>query len=542
MRTLTEGREARVIWSFAVPMLIGNVFQQMYNLTDAWVVGRFVGKEALAAVGSSFSIIFLLVALIIGTTMGSGIMVSQFYGARDMEKVRRTLSTTYLYVFWAALAMTAIGLLVSRPLLLLLRTPADVLPQAARYLQIMFAGTILMFGYNAFSAVLRALGDSRTPLYFLIIAVVINVGLDLLFVAVFRWGVAGAAWATIISQGVAFGVSWVYMQKSGHELLRIDLRHMVFDRHLFAQSMRLGLPSAVQQTLVAMGFMALQRIVNGFGTNAVAAYTAAGRLDSFAAMPAMNFSMALVTFVGQNLGAGKPERVRKGFLATLAMSGGIALATTLVMVFFKVPLIRMFNSDPDVVAIGSRYLLIVGSFYILFSTMFVSGSVPRGAGDTVFPMLVTLLSLWLARVPLSIILSRTMGTDGVWWSMPIAWALGAALNTGYYLTGRWRRISLVRRAGPGGPAGAPPVPQAPPVAARGLNVSRSHGGPASFASPRPGPLHSRIRSGKRNETGNRFAGISRRHVSHDRIGCVRAGCTACGERGTSRRRRGGIFG
>jgi putative MATE family efflux protein len=463
MRTLTEGSEARVIWSFAVPMLIGNIFQQLYNLTDAWVVGRFVGKEALAAVGSSFSIIFLLVALIIGATMGSGILVSQFFGARDLEKVRRILSTTYLYVFWAAIAMTAIGLVVTRPLLVLLHTPADVLPQATAYLQIMFAGTVLMFGYNAFSAVLRALGDSRTPLYFLITAVVLNVGLDILFVAGLGWGVAGAAWATVISQGVAFAAGWVYMQRSGHDILRIDLRHMVFDRHLFGQAMRIGLPSAVQQTLVAMGFMALQRIVNGFGTDAVAAYTAAGRLDSFAAMPAMNFSMALVTFVGQNLGAGKPERVKKGFLATLMMSGAIAVATTLAMVFFKVPLIRMFNADPAVVEIGSRYLLIVGSFYILFSTMFVSGSVPRGAGDTVFPMLVTLLSLWVVRVPLSIFLSRSMGTDGVWWSMPMAWGLGAALNVGYYFTGRWRRMSLVRRGPPAGGAGMPAVLPEPPA-------------------------------------------------------------------------------
>lgn len=455
MRTLTEGREGKVIFSFALPMLIGNVFQQLYNLTDAWVVGQFVGKEALAAVGSSFSIIFLLVALIMGATMGSGIMVSQFFGAGDRERVRRTLSTTYLYVFFASLAVTVIGLFASRPLLVLLRTPADILPQAATYLQIMFAGIILSFGYNAFSAVLRALGDSRTPLYFLIVAVLTNVGLDLLFVAVFRWGVAGAAWATIISQGIAFAASWVYMQRSGHELLRIDLRRMVFDRRLFGQSMRVGLPSAAQQSLVAMGFMALQRIVNGFGTDAVAAYTAAGRLDSFAGMPAMNFSMALITFVGQNLGAGKPERVRKGFIATLLMSGAIALTTTIVMVFFKQPLIRLFNSDPSVVAIGSRYLLIVGSFYLLFSTMFIAGSVPRGAGDTVFPMIVTLLSLWVVRIPVSILLSRSLGTDGVWWSMPIAWALGAALNVGYYFTGRWRKMSLVHRGAKGAPA-APP--------------------------------------------------------------------------------------
>jgi len=365
-------------------------------------------------------------------------------------------------VFATSFAVTAILLLVARPLLVLLRTPAEVLPGAATYLLIMFAGMILMFGYNAISAVLRALGDSRTPLYFLIIAVLANVGLDLLFVAVFRWGIAGAAWATIISQGIAFAASWIYMQNSRHEILHIDLRRMVFDRRLFGQSMRIGLPSAVQQTLVAMGFMALQRIVNGFGTDAVAAYTAAGRLDSFAGMPAMNFSMALITFVGQNLGAGRPDRVRRGFVATLLMSGVLALATTLAMVFFKEPLIRIFNSDPEVIRIGSRYLLIVGSSYVLFSTMFISGSVPRGAGDTVFPMLVTLVALWLARIPLSLLMSRSMGTDGIWWSIPIAWAIGTVLNVGYYFSGRWRKKSLVRPVPRGPAADQPPPPPAAP--------------------------------------------------------------------------------
>ncbi len=444
MRSLTTGNEARVIWKFAMPMLIGNVFQQLYNLTDAWVVGQFVGKQALAGVGSSFSVVFLLVALVLGATMGSGIMVSQFFGAGDMEKVRRTLSTTYYWVFIASIAVTVLGLAVVRPLLTLLDTPADVFPEAVTYLSIMFAGTVLSFGYNALSAALRALGDSRTPLYFLILAVLLNVGLDLLFVAVFGWGVAGAAWATVISQGVAFGASWIYMQRSRHEVLHINLRRMTFDRALFAQSMKIGLPSAAQQTLVAMGFMALQWIVNGFGTDAAAAYTAAGRLDSFAGMPAMNFSMALITFVGQNLGAGRPDRVRKGFIATLLMSGALAAATTVAMVFFKVPLIRLFNQDAAVVDIGSRYLLIVGSFYLVFSTMFISGSVPRGAGDTVFPMLATLLSLWIARIPLSLFLSRSMGIDGVWWGIPIAWVLGTVLNVVYYFTGRWRRMRVVK--------------------------------------------------------------------------------------------------
>ena len=457
MRNLTEGRESRVIFTFALPMLIGNVLQQVYNLTDAWVVGQFVGKEALAAVGASFSIVFLLVALVMGVTMGSGIMVSQFYGAGDMERVRRTISTAYWYVLVASVVLTGLGLLVSRPLLQLLRVPDDVMPQAVTYLNIMFAGTVLSFGYNAVSAVLRALGDSRTPLYFLAVAVAVNVGLDLWFVIGFGWGVAGAAWATIISQGIAFAAGLVYLQRSRHEILHIHVRRMPFDRAIFAQSMRIGLPSGGQQTLVAAGFMALARIVNGFGTDAMAAYTAAGRLDQFAGMPAMNFAMALTTFVGQNLGAGRPERVRRGYHATLLMSGAFALGATLLMVFAKEPLIRIFNTDPAVVAIGSQYLLIVGSFYVLFSTMFVNGAVPRGAGDTMIPFLITVITLWIIRVPLSAFLSTRFGTDGIWWGIPAAWAMGSALSTAYYLSGRWRRKVVVRPPGPAAAAGAPPA-------------------------------------------------------------------------------------
>lgn len=461
MRRLTEGREARVIFEFALPMLIGNVLQQVYNLTDAWVVGRFVGKTALAAVGSSFSIVFLLIALVMGVTMGSGIMIAQFYGAGDLARVRRTISTAYWYVLVASLALTALGLLLSRPLLVLLRVPDEVLPQAVAYLSIIFAGTVFTFGYNALSAVLRALGDSRTPLYFLAVAVISNVGLDLWFVIGLGWGVAGAAWATIIAQAIAFAASFVYMQTSRHAVLHIDVRRLAFDRALFAQSMRIGLPSGGQQTLVAAGFMALTWIVNGFGTNAIAAYTAAGRLDSFAGMPAMNFSMALTTFVGQNLGAGKPDRVRRGLAATLLMSGAFALGATLLMVFAKRPLIRLFNADAAVVEIGSRYLLIVGSFYVLFSTMFVTGAVPRGAGDTMIPFLITIITLWIIRVPLSLFLSARLGTDGIWWGIPAAWAMGSALSTAYYLSGRWRRRVLVRRTAAEGDALPPSSPASP---------------------------------------------------------------------------------
>jgi len=444
MRDLTHGPEGKVILSFAAPMLIGNIFQQFYTVVDSIVVGQFVGKEALAAVGASFSIIFLLVALFMGVTMGSGIMISQYYGARDMERVRRTISTTLVYVFFASIAVTVAGTLASRPILRLLRTPADILEPATAYLAIIFAGILVSFGYNAFSAIFRALGDSKTPLYFLIVATLTNVVLDLVFVAALHWGVAGAAWATIISQGVAFGLCWWSMQRSSNDILHFDVRHMVFDKALFLQGMRIGLPSAAQQVMVAMGFMAITSIVNGFGTNTVAAYASASRLDSFAGMPAMNFSMALITFVGQNLGARKPERVRRGLVVTYLISGAIAVVATITMVGLQGNLIRIFSSDPEVMRIGGRYLLIVGSGYVLFSSMFVLGAVPRGAGDTMVPMLISLLTLWVIRIPLSILLSRRLGSDGIWLSLPAAWLIGAALSYVYYLSGRWRRRVLVK--------------------------------------------------------------------------------------------------
>ena len=445
MRDLTVGKESRLIFLFALPMLIGNVFQQMYNLVDSLVVGRFVGTEALAAVGVSFPILFLLIALVMGMTMGSTVILSQYYGAKDMERVRRTIETTTIFLFLSCLVITAAGLLSSEAILRLLRTPPKILSLAKLYLTILFAGMVFLFGFNSLSAILRGLGDSKTPLYFLIVSTLINIALDLLFVLVFRWGVAGVAWATVIAQGVSFLLGVLYIARSPkYEALHLDLRRMRFDREIFRHSIRIGLPSAVQQVLVAMGMMALSRIVNGFGTKVIAAYTAAGRLDSFAMMPAMNFSIAISAFVGQNLGANKPERVKRGYLSTQMMSGVVALSITAVMIMFRGSLIRLFNTDPEVVRIGSQYLLIVGSAYLVFSLLFINNGVLRGAGDTIIPMFVTLIALWAVRVPVAALLSRSLGPDGIWLSTPIGWVVGLVLNTAYYMTGRWMRKVIVK--------------------------------------------------------------------------------------------------
>lgn len=444
MNDLTTGNETRAIVTFAIPMLIGNVFQQLYQMVDSIVVGQGVGKEALGAIGASVPIIFLMVSLIMGVTMGATIMLSQFYGARDTERLRRTMDTAYIFLFIASVIVSVAGFFLSTPILRAMQTPEEILPHASEYLRIMFIGMIFLFGYNTVGAVLRGLGDARRPLYFLIVASILNVVLDLLFVIGFGWGIAGAAWATVISQGVSFVIGVAYMQRRPE--LRTTLRSMRFDRPLFRSMLRIGLPTGIQQSLVSFGFVALTRIVNPFGTDVVAGYTAATRLDSFAMLPAMNLSMAVSTFVGQNLGAGKPERVRRGYAAGMAMGGAISVVLTAVLIVFRDGLIGLFSTDPGVLRYGGEYLTIVTSFYVLFTAMFITGGVLRGAGDTMVQMVITLIALWGVRIPVAALLSGTMGTLGIWWSIPAGWSVGFALIFGYYLTGRWKRKVLVRPA------------------------------------------------------------------------------------------------
>jgi putative MATE family efflux protein len=444
MKDMTNGKEATLILNFTIPMLIGNVLQQSYNVIDSIIVGRAIGKYALGAVGASFPILFLLVTLIIGVTIGFSIVISQYFGARDMEKVRRTIDTTLIFIFFSSILFTAAGLYLANPILVLLKTPAEILPQAALFLRIMFAGMLFVMGYNCVSAILWGLGDSRTPLLFLAVSTAINIALALLFVLVFKWGIAGSAWATVIAQGVSFIMSVAYLRSRG--LLEFRLARLAFDWEIFKKSLTIGLPTGLQQVFVATGMMALTRIVNGFGTNAIAAFTAASRLDTFAVMPALSISAAVSTFVGQNIGAGKMERVRQGLKAALIISGIISITTALVVIIFGRCLISLFNTDPDVVVIGSHYLFIVGGFYIVFSSMFVINGVLRGAGDAFIPMAVSVFSLWLIRIPLSVWFSGIIGTDGIWWAVPIGWSMGLLLTIAYYVTGRWKKRITVKES------------------------------------------------------------------------------------------------
>ncbi len=456
MRDLTTGSVGKNILRFAMPMLLGNLFQQLYTFVDQIIVGRYLGKEALAAVGASFPVIFTLIALIIGIATGGTIVISQFFGAKNFTKVKRAIDTIFIVMGICAVIMTVVGISFSEEIFRLMKLPEELMPMANTYLTIYVSGLVIFFGYNSVAAILRGLGDSITPLYFLVLATIINIGLDLLFIVKLGWGIEGAAFATLIAQGTAFIVAIIYLNRN-HELIKFNIRDFTFDWEIFKQSLRIGLPTGLQHTFVALGMMALMSIVNGFGTDVVAGYTAAGRLDSLAVIPSMVFSIALSTFVGQNIGAGKIDRVKKGLTRTMLMSSAIAIVITILIIIFKYPLMNLFTTDQGVIDVGAEYLTIVTSFYLLFTGMFTYGGVMRGAGDTIIPMFITLFSLWIVRIPVAIYLSQEtieifglslkgagLGQSGIWWSIPSGWGIGLVLSYIYYKTGRWKNKTVVK--------------------------------------------------------------------------------------------------
>ncbi len=444
MKDLSVGKEGPLIFKFAMPMVFGNVFQLLYNVVDSVVVGNYIGKEALAAVGTSFPVIFTLISLIIGVATGSTIIISQYFGAKKMEEVRRAIDTLFIFLFFASIFVGTLGIVFAADIFRLIKLSEDVIPDAVVYLRIYLSGLVLFFGFNGTSAVLRGLGDSKTPVYFMVISTIVNIFLDILFVLVFHWGIEGVALATLIAQGGAFITAVFYLNRT-HEVINFSFFNLVFDRKIFRQSTRIGFPIGFQQAFVALGMAAMYWLVNPFGTDTAAAYSVVFRIDAFASMPAMNFAAALSSFVGQNLGANKPERVRRGFVETLKMTSVIAVVISVIAFVFAEPLMRLFTNEPSVIEIGVQYLKIVSFFYIVFTTMFTIGGVMRGAGDTLIPMIITFVALWLVRIPLCYFLAQKMGVVGIWWGIPIAWFFGMSFSYFYYLTGRWKTKTVFHK-------------------------------------------------------------------------------------------------
>ena len=443
MKDLTTGIESKVIIKFAAPMLVGNLFQQTYTIFDSIIVGKLIGDEALAAVGASFPIIFALISFVIGIATAGTIIISQYYGAKDYDKVRRAIDTIFVFIFLASIVVMVIGIGFGERIFKLTKLPAEVMPQATIYLRTFLSGTILLFGFNGISAILRGIGDSKTPVYFQVMAAVLNIILDYVLIKFMNMGIQGAALATVISHGFTFIIAALYLNKT-HKLIRIKVFNLGFDKEIFKQSLNIGLPSGFQQTFVALGMIALYRIVNNFGTDVVAAYSVAGRIDGLAMIPSMIFGQALSAFVGQNLGAGKPDRVRRGLKATLLYSVLISIAVTIIVLLLKIPLMKLFTDTDTVIEIGAQYLTVVSSCYVIFSIMFALNGVMRGAGDTLVPMFITLFSLWVIRVPFAAVLSERFNELGIWFAVPLAWSVGTVLSFIYYRMGKWKKKVIVK--------------------------------------------------------------------------------------------------
>lgn len=442
MKDLTVGKESKCIFNFALPMLIGSLFQQLYNTADSIIVGRFVGKSAMAAVSGANPIMFLLTSFLMGITLGFSILISQYYGSKNMEKVKSAIDTTYVFIFIASFFITFIGVFFSGKILEIMNTPSEIFDLSKGYLIIIFTGTLFSTGYNSICAILRGLGDSTNPLYFLIIATILNIILDIVFIIYFNMGVNGVALATIIAQAVAFIFSVLYLNRK-HEVLKIKVRNLKYDLEIFKTGLKLGLPSAIQQTLFSIGNITLQSLVNSYGTSAMAAFGAGSKIETFISLPIMNLGSAVSTFVAQNIGANKVDSVKKGVKSSINMSLSISLFVIIIFFLFKENLIKLFNTDPEVVSIGCRYLLTIGPFFFLIGTSFMLTSAIRGAGASMFAMISSMISLWIARIPASYLLSSFYGVNGIWMGIPIGWCVGLIVTGIYYKNGYWKNKSVV---------------------------------------------------------------------------------------------------
>lgn len=441
MKDFTKGRISKQILYFALPIVFSSLLQQLYSITDSIFIGHFVGKQGLAAIGASFPLIFALISFVIGIGSGSTVVIAQYLGAKRIESVKKAIDTMYIFMFVGGLLLTVLGIFIAPYIFKLTHLPADVIPEAIDYIQVYLMGTVLFFGFAGTNAILRGLGDSKTPFYFTLIATIINIFLDWIFIVELGLGVKGAALGTIIAQGGAFLTAVIHLNRT-HELISLRISRLRFDMKIFKQSVKVGLPTGFQQTIVSFGMITLFGIVNSFGTDVVAAYSIALRIESIPLMLAMSFAGAVAPFVGQNVGANQMDRVKKGYRSALVMTSIISILISVVFLVSPHLIIKIFTSDKAVIEIGSEYMYIVAPFYLVFSTMFIINGTLRGAGATLVPMFITLIALWAVRIPVSWILSDTIGRTGIWWGIPTGWTVGMIISYIYYKSGKWKSSKI----------------------------------------------------------------------------------------------------
>lgn len=441
VRDMTSGSPMKLIVGFAVPIFLGNLFQQLYSVVDAMVLGRAVGADALAAAGSTQALSFLVLGFITGLTHGYAILIAQRFGAGDYAGVRRTAANAGYLAAVSSLIITAASLLGARALLEVMHTPEDIFRDALLYIQVIFIGTAASVAYNMFSGILRALGDSVSPLVILVVSSIVNVGLDVLFVVVFRWGVAGAAWATVLAQALSSAMCFAVLRRL--ELMRFQREDWRGDRDVIRALLRLGVPVGIMNSITAMGIMLLQSVVNGLGSVTVAAYTAGSKLMNLALQPGDILGIAVGTYVGQNLGAGRLDRIRAGVRQSVLLSLVINIVMGLVLALFGRELTAVFVSGTEeaVIEAAYPYFVITGAGVWIVGLLFLYRFALQSLGDTFIPMVSGGVELGM-RVGAVLVLDRCfdMGFYAVCWAEVAAWlGAGVLLAAGYYA--RMARLS-----------------------------------------------------------------------------------------------------
>ena len=435
--SLTEGSIWRGLIFFAIPIFIGNLFQQMYNTADALIVGNFLDKGDLAAVSSSGSLIFMMVGFLQGMAMGAGVLIAKHYGAKDYRRMKKAIHTDLAFALVAGTALTVVGVLITPQILKWMGTPPDVLPKSIAYFRTYFLGSLASFLYNVCTGILQAVGNSRYPLYCLMVSSVVNVGLDLLFIGVFGWGVAAAAAATVISQIISAALCMIKLLTTP-EPYRVSIREISLDLPVLRQIVDLGLPSGVQNSVIAFANVLVQANINAFGDNAMAGCGSYSKLEGFAFLPVTCFSMALSTFVSQNLGAKQHERVKKGARLGILCSVIIAEIVGVLFWIFAPQLISLFNSDPAVMEYGVSQARIISLFYCLLALNHCMAGILRGAGKAKVPMMVMLASWCLLRVTyITVMVDIFQIIQVVFTAYPLTWTVSAIIFAIYYNKADW---------------------------------------------------------------------------------------------------------
>ncbi|MDO5811905.1 MAG: MATE family efflux transporter [Bacillota bacterium] len=434
---LTKGNIVKAIILFSIPLLIGNLFQQLYNAVDSYVVGNYVGKVALAAVGASTPIINMLIGFFMGISTGAGVVIAQFFGAGDLSKMKKAIHNSIALTLVMGVVLTAVGLIFNDPILKAIGVPSDVFSEASTYLSIYFWSLIFVMIYNMGSGILRSVGDSKRPLYFLIFSSVVNIVLDFLFVKYFNFGVAGAGYATLIAQAIS-AIMVMYVLMKTDDSYKVVLKDIKFDKEILLRIIKIGLPTGFQQSIVSLSNVIVQSYINVYGSSVIAGYSVTIKIDGFVNLPLQAFNMAITTFVGQNIGAKQYNRVKKGAYITTLLATLTIGCFVVIMYFFGRDFIALFNQEKDVIDAGRLMQLTFLPFYIFLPINQVINGVLRGAGRSAVPMYVMIFSfVFLRQIYLFLITKVTSDVVYVFLGWPTTWVVCSLIFIVYFFKVQW---------------------------------------------------------------------------------------------------------